>query len=232
MLSCMRPQRSQTGPPPPGDPACQVLISDYVCDAHPGTAACVVRESVGDVDVRSVCWARSDGGEDETAARAAQRGDAVVWQRVDDDVELDGSRLCARRLAPGAYRVSFRRARPLREQHDRFGGGLGGGYGGAPSDEREFVAHFDVQRVALPTVEAYEGEHASSSSSRDGSVRAVVTRAPPGCAYLWSNGVTTSAPLLVHASSGVYAVVLVGAQGLPLPHLHLAAPFELRTKCP
>ena len=71
-----------------------------------------------------------------------------------------------------------------------------------------------------PIVVEYESTPCSSASSRDGVVTARVERAPRGCRFLWTSGVTTTEPVLRNATAGCYAATLLDAHGRALLFVH------------
>ena len=139
-----------------------------------------------------------------------------VWENVEsihwhcsavsdeEQLDLDVSRLCARKAPVGDYQIEL-----------------------ILKGEDVLRATMSVGVIDIPAVVGYEGEHASSGASRDGSVHAIVERVPHGCHYLWSCGVITRAPTLEDAHMGTYTVTLLSEDSSPLPFVHLASAFTL-----
>ena len=118
------------------------------------------------------------------------------------DVDMDASGLCIRKAPVGDYtlRIQFENGNVVE-------------------------THTQVHAIPLPTVMSYKVVNASTGTSRDGAVFAVVEDAPAKCTYLWSNGVCTKTPELQGATVGMYAVSIVGT-----PSCNAAQPCWVRAR--
>jgi hypothetical protein len=78
----------------------------------------------------------------------------------------------------------------------------------ANGDAAEAVVDVEARYEDAVHVRQYRTRHATTSTSRDGSVEALGDGfATPGLRFLWSNGVVTDAPRLSDVPRGTYALV-------------------------
>ena len=83
----------------------------------------------------------------------------------------------------------------------------------------------------LPTITGYTVvTHATSAHARDGEVTVSVEHAPASVAYLWTNGVLTSEPVLRLVTPGVYTAAMVAKDGAQLRFVHAAAPAQVSVR--
>jgi hypothetical protein len=134
---------------------------------------------------------------------------SFVWSTADgrrlEPVRLPGGEV---RLPPGEYRVVSR---------DRRG----------RSSEAQEVR---VTAPSMPVVRAYMTTPASTDSSRDGRVFAVLENLPRGpgaVTMLWSSGHRTAGPVLDGARAGTYAGLVVEAAGVPVWCMHACEPASV-----
>jgi hypothetical protein len=133
----------------------------------------------------------------------------LEWSGPDGEVETNENGTEASNIRPGTYRIVATDATESRAE-----------------------VTLDVESVLVDTamIEGYEVTHASTSSSRDGSVRAV-GEGLEGTRLLWTHGTETVGPDLVDVPCGTYAAVpIVGSEEGVQSSIHLCPPARVRVK--
>ena len=131
-------------------------------------------------------------------------GNAPYTYKWPDTVDVGLDQFEATDLPPGRYEITV-----------------------ADATDPQVLVSANVARIRIVNVVGYDVVDASHPRSRDGSVTARVENATAGCRYLWTNGVVTSSPTLLDASSGTYTVAPLTDDGV---FLHSCPPATVGVK--
>jgi len=132
----------------------------------------------------------------------------MEWSGPDGEVETNENFTEASNIGPGTYRIVATDATESRAE-----------------------VTVDVESVLVDAamIERYEVTHASTSSSRDGSVRAV-GEGLENTQFLWTHGTVTVGPDLVDVPCGTYAAVPMGSEEGVQSSIHLCPPARVHVK--
>ena len=97
---------------------------------------------------------------------------------------------------------------------------------------RSEMVRVSVRTHCIPTVVAYEVQHASNDFARDGRIVATVQNTSSETQYLWSTGVVTPEPVLEDVRPGLYTVTpfhLVRSEQSDTPTIHACQPIRVES---
>ena len=159
-------------------------------------------EALSDIEIAVTPW-RSETLPGSARVYNADANAAVTWVRADDLTPI-GTGHASPSLKPAVYLVSV-----------------------AVCDNRgqraQRTIRFRVETEALPVIQQYSVQHASSETAWDGEVTATVLHAPLHVKYAWSNGAITRDAVLRDLPPGEYSCTPVDHEhNTMLPHIHLA----------